>query len=224
MSGTTSAADDRVRPRRKRNARGQGHLLRDDIIAGATAILERTGTEEAVTLRAIAREIGITAPSISDHFADRAAIIDAVVADQLATLATRLTAAARAGSGPVDALLQAWRAYVEFGQTYPTRYRIIFERRFLALWDDDQRPMVETLPLFTGTVEMMIGLLQACIDSGRSLSTDALSDSVAIWYFVHGMVALPSTITSFAWPDHASHLTAAIASLAQLQPPDMPLS
>jgi hypothetical protein len=64
--------------------------------------------------------------------------------------------------------------------------------------------MVETLPLFTGTVEMMIGLLQTCIDTGRSASIDAFADSVGIWYYVHGLVALPTTITSFAWPDHTT--------------------
>jgi AcrR family transcriptional regulator len=202
--------------RRQRNARGEGHLLRAEIIAGATAILERTGSEEAVTLRAIAREIGITAPSISDHFTDRAAIIDAVVAEELAALSAELVSAAHACSDPIDALLNAWRSYVEFGRRHPTGYRVIFERRFLSLWDDDQRPMVETLPLFTGTVEMMIGLLQTCIEAGRSASTDATRDSVAIWYFVHGMVALPSTITSFAWPEHAAHLTTGITDLAHL--------
>jgi AcrR family transcriptional regulator len=167
-------------------------------------------------LRAIAREIGITAPSIADHFPDRAAIIDAVVADQLGTLATHLTAAAEATTDPVARLLGAWRAYLDFGRTHPTRYRVIFERRFLPLWDDQQRPMVETVPLFAGTVEMMIGLLQTCIDSGHSTSADAFTDSVAIWYFVHGLVALPTTITSFPWPDPHSHLDVGIANLAHL--------
>lgn len=220
MSATASVTEDRERPPRRRNARGQGHLLRGDIIAGATAILERTGSEEAITLRAIAREIGITAPSIANHFADRAAIIDAVVADQLTDLSSVLVAAAREVSDPVDALLGAWRAYVEFGRAHPTRYRIIFERRFLSLWDEDERPMVETLPLFTGTVEMMIGLLQTCVDTGRSRSADSVADSVAIWYFVHGMVVLPTTITSFPWPDHGTHLVSGITSLAHLQPAD----
>jgi AcrR family transcriptional regulator len=203
--------------RRPRNPRGQGHRLRDEIVAGATAILERTGSEEAVTLRAIAREIGITAPSISDHFPDRAAIIDAVVADQLGDLATHLAAAVEATSDPVARLLGAWRAYVDFGRTHPTRYRVIFERRFLPLWDDEQRPMVETVPLFSGTVEMMIGLVQTCIDTGHSTSTDAFTDSVAIWYFVHGLVALPTTITSFPWPDTYTHLDVGITNLAHLK-------
>jgi AcrR family transcriptional regulator len=210
-------AGSAARPRRSRNPRGQGHRLRDEIVAAATAILERTGSEEAVTLRAIAREIGITAPSISDHFADRAAIIDAVVADQLAALAARLTAAAESASDPVERLLGAWGAYLEFGRSHPTKYRVIFERRFLPLWDDEERAMVATVPLFTGTVEMMIGLLQGCIDAGRSTSTDAFADSVGIWYYVHGLVALPTTITSFPWPDAVGHLSVGITNLARLE-------
>jgi AcrR family transcriptional regulator len=203
-------------PRRRRNPRGQGHRLRDEILAGATAILERTGSEEAVTLRAIAREIGISAPSISDHFADRATIIDAVVAERLAELAAQLTAAACAADDPVEALTAAWAAYVEFGRAYPTQYRVIFERRYLSLWDDEQRPMSETAPVYNDTVTMMIGLLQTCIDSGRSTSTDALEDSVAIWYYAHGLVALPLAITSFPWPDRRHHLTSGVTSLGHL--------
>ena len=64
---------------RERNRRGEGGRLRDDILAGATALLERTGSEEAVTLRAVAREVGISAPSIYSHFPDREAIVDAIV-------------------------------------------------------------------------------------------------------------------------------------------------
>lgn len=205
-------------PRRQRNPRGQGHRLRDEILAGATTILEHTGDEHAVTLRAIARHIGITAPSITAHFPDPAAIIDAVVAEQLSALAERLHSAAHSAADPVDALHAAWAAYLDFGRTNPAHYRVIFERRFLPVWDDQQRPMIETAPLFDATVEMMIGLLQTCIDTAHSTSTDAFADSVAVWYYTHGLVALPAAITSFAWPDAHAHLATGITNLAHLTP------
>ena len=53
---------------RHRNPRGQGTRLSEDIVAGALALIERTGSAEAVTLRAVAREAGIAAPSIYAHF------------------------------------------------------------------------------------------------------------------------------------------------------------
>ena len=39
-------------PARQRNARGEGNRLRDDLLAGAQRILERTGNEDDVTLTA----------------------------------------------------------------------------------------------------------------------------------------------------------------------------
>ncbi len=202
--------------RRSRNPRGQGHHLRDEIIAGANTILEHTGDEHAVTLRAVARQIGITAPSIFTHFADPPAIIDVVVTQHLAILATRIDTAAHAAADPPAALHTAWAAYVDFGRARPAHYRVIFERRYLAAWEDQQRPMTETAPLGAASVEMMVGLLQACIDNHTSTSTDAFADSVAIWYYAHGLVALPATITSIAWPDTHIHLATTIDNLAHL--------
>src|SRR6266487_633381 len=84
--------------RRQRNARGQGARLTEDIVSGAIALIDRAGTQEAVTLRAVAREIGIAAPSIYAHFPDREAIVMAVVTrvfDELTEAITRGVASAR---------------------------------------------------------------------------------------------------------------------------------
>ena len=40
------------RPKHRRNARGQGARLTGDIVSGALALIEREGSDEAVTLRA----------------------------------------------------------------------------------------------------------------------------------------------------------------------------
>jgi hypothetical protein len=127
---------------------------------------------------------------------------------------------AQATSDPIDSLLGPWRTYVEFGHAHPTRYRVIFERRFVALWDDEPRPMVETLPRCTGTAKTKIGLLQTCIDSGCSVGSDALADSVAIGRFVHGIVACPPPFLRFPGPTSHS-LEVRIANLVHLRRPGM---
>ena len=89
---------------RTRNRRGEGARLREDILAAATALLDELGTEEAVTLRAVARRAGITAPSIYSHFPDRQAILLAVVRDAFTELTETLReAAARTIAGRADA-------------------------------------------------------------------------------------------------------------------------
>src|ERR1700743_2641011 len=92
MTSTTEST-----PRHRRNARGQGNRLAEEIVRGALAIVERTGSDDAVTLRAVAREVGIAAPSIYAHFADREAIIMAAVVqifDELADAVEQAEAAA----------------------------------------------------------------------------------------------------------------------------------
>ena len=63
---------------RTRARRGEGEQLRDDIVEAATTLLLSTGNEEAVTIRAVARAVGVTPPSIYLHFADKNALLMAV--------------------------------------------------------------------------------------------------------------------------------------------------
>src|ERR1700721_2366283 len=109
METTTRSA--RSRPgrqepgRRRRNARGQGARLSEEIVAAALTLIDREGSAEAVTLRAVAREIGIAAPSIYPHFADRDAILAAVVARLFDELTDAIKAGTEAGGAdPVDRL------------------------------------------------------------------------------------------------------------------------
>jgi len=122
---------------RTRNRRGEGGLLRDEIVAAAERLLEREGDEDAITLRSVAREAGISAPSIYAHFADREAILDAVLDlafDRLHSLATE-TVSAVPGDDPVSVLLAGCHAYADFAQREPARYRVLFARRRAARVD-----------------------------------------------------------------------------------------
>ena len=204
------------KPPRQRNPRGQGGHLRDEIIAGAGALLERTGTEQAITMRAVAREVGVASPSMAPHFSDRGEIIDAVVAQELASLHDALFKAVSAQSDPVDQLMAGSRAYLAHGQAHPNRYRVIFERRFLDLWESEHRVMQQTAPLMAETFDLTVRTIQACIDTGRSASTDAFGDGVRVWLALHGLVALPQTITTFPWPDTDELLVSCVTRLAQL--------
>lgn len=85
---------------RPRNPRGQGSRLREDIIRAATAMIERTGSDQSVTLRSVAREIGISAPSIYAHFEDRDAIVEAVVLEAIAQLHESVASAVAAHDDP----------------------------------------------------------------------------------------------------------------------------
>ena len=169
-----------------------------------------------MTLRAVAREIGIAAPSIAPHFADPTAIIDAVVARELRSLHAALADAAATQTDPVERVLACDRAYVAHGREKPNRYRIVFERRFLEVWAAEDKVMEQTAPLGVETFDLIVRTLQACIDAGRSASTDAFADAVAAWLALHGLVALPQAITSFPWPDTDDLIVTCVSRLTRL--------
>jgi len=204
--------------RRKRNPRGQGARLRDEIIAGATAVLERTGSEDAVTLRAVAREIGVAAPSIARHFTDLPEIIDAVVAHELGELYQSLVAAGTTTAEPVERLLRISKAYVDYGQARPARYRILVGRRFLDDWEERDLVMAQSAPLMAAGIDMFTAAIQACVDAGRSTTSDASFATAILWFALHGLITVPAAITSLDWPDYGEMLNACVTRAAQLTP------
>jgi len=77
---------------RRRARRGDGPLLREEIIAAAERLLLERGSEEAVSMRAIADAVGVTPPSIYLHFADKEELFVAVCDarfDELARLSAK---------------------------------------------------------------------------------------------------------------------------------------
>jgi AcrR family transcriptional regulator len=178
---------------RRRNRRGEGSRLREDILAAATAILERDGVEESITLRSVAREIGIAAPSIYAHFADREAILLAVIDAAFDELAAAIYAAMGDQTDPVASLLAGCHAYTRFAVARPGQYRILFGRT-RAPGTPEPRP--ERPDVF----QTLVDGVAACTEAGRSDSTDPFGDATLIWSAMHGAITLRTALSAFPWP------------------------
>src|SRR6516164_7110103 len=99
-----ATADSRPQPR-GRNRRGQGELLREEIVAAACRMLEELGDDQALSLRAVAREVGIAATSVYLHFADLEALVVAALESSHAALTAAIDdAETAAGPDPVARL------------------------------------------------------------------------------------------------------------------------
>lgn len=162
---------------RLRNRRGQGGRLRGEIVAAASALLEERGGRDAVTLRAVARQAGIAAPSIYRHFADR----DAVVAGLADAAAAVLLDAVRDGLG-VDGdaatrLRAACDAYVGVAVRQPEHYRVLAERWRVSVGD-------------AGVVPLLVAAVEDCVDEGSSASADPAADGHALAVALHGLACL----------------------------------
>jgi AcrR family transcriptional regulator len=195
---------------REKNRRGEGGRLRAEIVAGATELLEQAGTEEAVTLRAVARKVGISAPSIYSHFADRDAIIDAIVDDAFSDFNEAIYAASRPGADPLTRLKAGCTAYVRFAAERPNRYWLLFGRKDLV--DDDGEPPAVRIESFLWLVQNV----QDCVDAGISASTDPTLDSTAIWMALHGFATLHARLPGFPWPEDEAMIDRIVCGLARI--------
>jgi AcrR family transcriptional regulator len=215
-------ATERAAGRRQRNARGQGARLTEDIVTGALALIDRTGSAEAVTLRAVAREVGIAAPSIYPHFADREAILAAVVARVFDELAGAIKAAtAASGPDPVDRLVAGCAGYVDFGLGQPARYGVLFTGPHgpaenycqpVALSPDGQPVLEWGAEAFS----LLLHGIQDCVTAGRSASTDVVADATTVWVALHGTVTLRTTLPGFPWPPLPGQLRHEVLALARV--------
>lgn len=206
---------------RHRNARGHGALLADEIVEGALAIIDRTGSAEAVTLRAVAREIGIAAPSIYAHFADRESVVMAAVVHIFEELRQAIERSIRPGNTPVGRLVDGCSGYVGYGLEHPNRYGVLFiehgaaDRQYCqeVPIGPDGRPV---LAFGAESFALLVEALEACVESGASESSDVVGDSTAIWVALHGAVSLRIALGEFPWPPVESFVRHLVLSLGRV--------
>ncbi|WP_456789882.1 TetR/AcrR family transcriptional regulator [Cellulomonas sp. P5_C5] len=195
---------DPTPPRRTRSPRGHGAQLRAEIVEAAAALLDEHGIEQAVTLRAVARRVGIAAPSIYAHFPTREHVVVAVVSEAFDALEAHIGAAAEAaGRDPQDRLRAASHAYVDFAARWPQRYRAMFS----GVWIPDEpssSPEADGPPrLVVGdeAFTVLVTAIRDCAAEGTSASTDPFADATALWTALHGLAELRPAAPRFPWPD-----------------------
>jgi AcrR family transcriptional regulator len=196
--------------RRQRNARGQGSKLTGEIVDAALALIDRTGTAESVTLRAVAREIGIAAPSIYGHFDDRDAILLAVVGRLFDELTAAIQSAVNAApADPAERLVVGCQAYVRWGLRNSARYSVLFESRWAEIGRADEyckpvaiAPGWPPVPEFGAEAfAQLVNAVEDCVRAGASASTDVVGTGTALWVALHGTVTLRTTLPRFPWPE-----------------------
>ena len=180
---------------REVNRRGQGSGLRREIVDAAEELLAESASVEAVTLRGIARRAGIAAPSIYAHFADRDAVLEAVVQEGFADLGARVAAAAGPGASPAARVHAVCVAYVDFADRYPGRYRVLFERSAPNISADRR-----SYPTGLAAFDVLRAAIADAVAVGTSGSADPALDAVALWAGLHGLVLLRRTTPGFPWP------------------------
>ncbi|HXN43021.1 MAG TPA: TetR/AcrR family transcriptional regulator [Xanthobacteraceae bacterium] len=139
----------KVHPKTRKTVSGQKHAtiqsyhhgdLHDALLKAAETVLERDGVQ-GLTLRAAAREAGVSHAAPTHHFGDMTGLISELAAVGFRRFAAALTNAANAAaSQSAHARLDAMGiAYVTFARTYPGLFMLMFRSERL----DMERPALK---------------------------------------------------------------------------------
>ncbi len=197
-----------IAARRAPLPRGEGERLRDEILAAAEHLLIKTGSEEAVSIRAIADAVGVSVPSIYRHFADKRTLVFEVCERHFQRLDRTLEEATASVDDPVEAMRLCGRAYVQFAIENPEHYRIMFMGR------SEITPSRYDENFLMGASSFSVALrnAQACLDAGRLRPdlTDAFPIALVIWAVVHGVASLAVAKPSLPAPPVDERLEAVL--------------
>jgi AcrR family transcriptional regulator len=214
-------ADEATATSRPRNRRGEGARLRDDIVDAAVELLDETGNQSAISLRSVARRIGIAAPSIYRHFPDQPAIMLAVVRRAFGELEAYLRdAIVAAGDDPRRRLYTCCNAYLDYAREHPERYRTMFGGGWMPSLTDTSVTVQEVEALGDACLRLLTDALHDCVAAGQSHITDIAADSVALWLGLHGLAHQRAVTVSYPWPpDIADRIITALAHLTSSPAP-----
>jgi AcrR family transcriptional regulator len=167
----------------------------------------------ALSLRAIARELKITAPAIYNYFSDRDALVTALIIDAYKSfgdsqIEARDSVSVGDHTGRMSAIGMAYR---NWAHTYPQRYQLIFGTPIPGY----EAPLMEVLPFAARSLSALVSVVEQLRVAGKlnvnsfpevkaefkagfemwktyGGDVDILSLSVAmiIWARVHGIVSL----------------------------------
>lgn len=184
------------------NKRGQGAFLRAEILAATTRLLGGATSRDAITLRAIAREAGIAAPSIYAHFTDREDILDIVVAETFTLLESVCQQAAATADSGIGRIRAIGHAYLDFAAEHRSAYRILFERSAA-----NNGPEPHTYPIGLRAFRSLLDAFTQAAAEASSPGTDPDPDPVraaqALWAALHGLVTVVPATPAFPWiPQH----------------------
>lgn len=153
--------------------------LRDALVQAALREVE-LGGPEAVSLKALAKELGVSQPAPYRHFADREALLAAVTAEAFRQFSAVLRESMRKPSKR-SKLSRIARATLDFGLRRNGIYRLMFASRTMAAapkGSELQNAAMETFGLVLEALEApAVGLLRE-------------RHALQIWAALHGVVML----------------------------------
>ena len=180
---------------RTRAPRGEGDRLHDELLDAAEALLNETGDERAVTIRAIVDRVGVTPPSLYRHFDSKEELIHQAVSRRFGALARAIGEGAgpRAARGDAaGALRGGCLGYLRWAEQEPGGYALLFS--------DRRDTRIADRPSGTAAFDALAGGIAGCQQAGVARAGDPQRMAMMVWAGLHGLASLTTARPHIDWP------------------------
>ncbi|WP_328617784.1 TetR/AcrR family transcriptional regulator [Amycolatopsis sp. NBC_00355] len=193
--------------RRRPNVRGQGELLREEIVTAAVGMLDELADDEALSLRAVAREVSIAATSVYLHFPDRDALVLAAMQRCHEELVRTGDDAYAAAPDPAAGLRARILAQAGWAQAHPGLYKVLHESKVHRRLG---------MPFKGVMVARTTDAIRRCMEAGLAPADDPAIVAIDLRTAVNGMLAQRINEPDLPWPPAVEQIDRFLTKLVGL--------
>ncbi|HEY8211569.1 MAG TPA: TetR/AcrR family transcriptional regulator [Myxococcaceae bacterium] len=159
---------------------------RTRILASARALYLEGGME-AVTMRSVAKRVGVTATALYRHFDNKEDLLGELMVQAFETFGSYLYRAL-GGKTPMERFRRSAEAYLDFALEQREIYRTLFMSPVPR--GKDGVPFTGKRFDSASTFQFLVDRIRECIDSGDLRKDEPEAVAVSVWAHVHGLVSL----------------------------------
>jgi AcrR family transcriptional regulator len=155
-------------------------LTHDVVVDAARSLIQAEGVDQ-VSLRRVARELGVTAPALYAYIRDYDSLLAAVAAGQFRRMEQRF--AAVGGDDPIDRLRALGRTYVAHAREEPHLHRLAFRYPPAALAGRAGGGFGPATEAFAAA----LAPIEEAIAAGLLVTDDPILTALTLWSAAHGV-------------------------------------
>lgn len=173
----------KYRPKAK-GARYHHGDLRNKLVATAVAIIETEGAE-ALTLRSVAKRLGVSQTAPYRHFDSKELLLAAVGAQGFGSMLEQIRQRLEVtGPDPKKRYIEVGVAYLNFALTHRAHFRVMYANRSAEF---SEGPVADA---GRNAFKLFVETVVACQRAGAARTGDPSEIAIEAWAYVHGLISL----------------------------------
>lgn len=188
--------------RRPRAARGEGDLLREQLLDAASALVHEHGNAAGLSIRQVTKAAGVSPMAFYLHFESLPELVGALIDHGFIRFRAALheAVAADPGTDAVGRMRALGLAYLRFAREEPALYSVIFGEEHERQVDSGEH---EHGGVGMAAFEDLVEAIVACQEAGQARAGDARALAVGVWSTMHGFATLCAVHDEpkLPWPD-----------------------